>query len=245
QVRDLRADGRQQPLAILDFHRQLDGVPRGGVDAGRLVPFDLDATLGVVQQVDDVGTRRRVDGHALAARDVADDLLAADRIAAARAEDHQVVEAADLDLLFAAAEHAPDDGDDRSVRRLLAQLVVGDELDEHLLRLQLAVSDGRVELVGLLRAELVERRGELGAVDDRLEIEVVAPRFLLEQLPSELRRAHLLFTPDPVLDLVSRVRSDDEVQPVAARTVAVLRDDLDDVAVFELAAERHHLAVDA
>ena len=32
---DLRADGRQQPLPILDLHRQLDGVARDGV-AGAL-----------------------------------------------------------------------------------------------------------------------------------------------------------------------------------------------------------------
>ena len=47
-----------------------------------------------------------MDRHALAAGDVADDLLAADRIAAAGAEHHQVVDAAHLDLLLAGAEHA-------------------------------------------------------------------------------------------------------------------------------------------
>ena len=48
-----------------------------------------------------------------------------------------------------------------------------------------------------------------------------------------------------MLDLVARARRDDEVQPVAARLVPGLRDDLDDVAVLEARAERHHLAVDA
>ena len=69
-----------------------------------------------------------MDRHALAARDVADDLLAADRIAAARAEHHQVVEAADLDLFLAGAEHALDGGGDRAFRRLLAQRVGRHEL---------------------------------------------------------------------------------------------------------------------
>ena len=61
--------------------------------------------------------------HALAARDVADDLLAANRVAAARAEHHQVVEAANLDLLFAGAKRAPDGSGDRPFRRLFAQTV--------------------------------------------------------------------------------------------------------------------------
>ena len=55
----------------------------------------------------------------------------------------------------------------------------------------------------------------------------------------------LLLDADEMLDLVPRVRGDDEVQPVAARLVAGRRDDLDDVAVLEPRAERHHLAVDA
>ena len=50
---------------------------------------------------------------------------------------------------------------------------------------------------------------------------------------------------DEVLDLVARARGDDEVEPVAARLVARRGDDLDDVAVAQPGAERHHLAVDA
>ena len=42
----------------------------------------------------DVRAAARVDGDALAARDVTDDILAADWIAAARAHDQQVVNAA-------------------------------------------------------------------------------------------------------------------------------------------------------
>ena len=38
---------------------------------------------------------------------------------------------------------------------------------------------------------------------------------------------------------------DDEREPVAARLVPRLRDDLDDVAVLQPRAQRHHLAVDA
>ena len=86
----------QHALAILDLHRQPHGVGRG---VAALVPLDVDAALRVVEQVDDVGTGRRVHRHALAAGDVADDLLAADRVAAARARHHQVVGAAHRDAV--------------------------------------------------------------------------------------------------------------------------------------------------
>ena len=93
-----------------------------GDDVAALVPLDLDAALRVVHEVEHVRAGRGVHRHALAARDVADDLLAADRVAAARAEDQQVVDAAHLDLLLAAgAEHALDDARDGAVGRLLAQ----------------------------------------------------------------------------------------------------------------------------
>src|SRR5262245_7139818 len=156
EIRNLRADRGKQPLAILDLHRQLDRVARGGVGAWRLVPFDVDAPLRVVQQVHDVGARRRVDRHALASRDVTDDLLAADGIAAAGPEDHEIVEPADLDLLLAGAKHTPDHGRYRAVWRLLPQLVVGDELDEHLPRLEFAVANRCKQIVGFLRAEFRE-----------------------------------------------------------------------------------------
>ena len=48
-----------------------------------------------------------------------------------------------------------------------------------------------------------------------------------------------------MLDLVARARGDREVQPVAARLVRGVADDLDDVAVLEARAQRHHAPVDA
>ena len=57
-------------------------------------PFDGDAPLGFVEQIFDVGAILAVDGDAAAARDVADDVVTRNRIAAFRAVDHQVVVAA-------------------------------------------------------------------------------------------------------------------------------------------------------
>src|SRR5215212_6838214 len=49
---------------------------------------------------------------------------------------------------------------------------------------------------------------------------------------------------DVVLDLVARSRGDDEIEPVSTGLMARRRQDLDDVAVAQTGAERHHLAVD-
>ena len=61
----------------------------------------LDPALRVVEQVDDVGARRRVHRHALAAGDVADDLLAVQRVATARTINHQILYAAHDDRIIA------------------------------------------------------------------------------------------------------------------------------------------------
>ncbi len=76
-------------------------------------------------------------------------------------------------------------------------------------------------------------------------VDAEPPHFLVEQPPAQLEAARLLLGVDEVLDLVARARRDGEVQPVAARLVPGLREDLDDVAVGEPRAERHHAAVDA
>ena len=127
EMRDVTS--ARMPRRSSTLMRRRHGVGRR---VGGLVPFHVDAPLGVVQQVDDVRADRGVHGHALAARDVADDLLAADRVAAAGAEHHQVVHAADLDLAVAAgAEHALDDGGERAVGRLLLERVLADEAGQH------------------------------------------------------------------------------------------------------------------
>src|SRR5262245_18028186 len=242
-IGDLRADSCEQSFSILDFHRQFDRVGTGA--AVPLVPLDLDAPLRIVEQVDNVRTCRRVDRYAFAARDVADDLLAANRVAAAGAKHHEIVHAAHLDLFLSRAEDALDGGGQRSLGRLLLETIRRDELREHLLRRQLPVSDQRKKLVDFLCAELGEQLRHSGIIDERLDTQVVAARLLLEHLASKLDGTHAFLAWNEVLDLVARVGGEDEVQPVAARFVPCRRYDLDDVAVLETGAERHHLAVDA
>src|SRR5207249_8920646 len=100
----------------------------------------------------------------------------------------QIVEPADLDLLLAGAEDTLDRRGDRTFGRLLAQAIRGHELQEELLRRELAVAEGREQVVGFLTAEFVEHLRERVAFLKRARIQVVAPRFLLEQLAPEIDR---------------------------------------------------------
>src|SRR4029078_5709655 len=140
--------GGQHARAILDLGGDAHFV---GPFAAAL-PFDGDAPHGVILEVHDVGAGLGVPGHAFAARDVADDGLAHDRVAALRAVDEQVARALDRDALFSHAEQALDRVRDGS--RLLRsgrglQLLRGDEAREDLAHRDLAVADGGVEVVPL------------------------------------------------------------------------------------------------
>ena len=168
-------------------------------------------------------------------------------IAAAGAEHHQVVEAADLDLVLGRTEHAADDvGDlgEPALRRFL-QLLVRHQLGEDALDRELAVAERGEDLLRFRVSVLRQERGEQRAVGQPLQVDPVAARLLLEHLLPEIEAARLLLGVDVVLDLVARARGDREVQPVAARMVPGRRDHLDDVAVAQARPERHHLPVDA
>ena len=195
-------------------------------------------------QVGDVSAARGVDGHALAAADVADDPLAPDRVATSGPEYHEPVDAAHLDAVLTAPEDAAHHRRDLSFRRTFPQLLLRHDLAEHQARGQLAVSHRRQQFVGSAAAVLLGDLDHPVALEELFSVQPEAPRFLLEDAASELDAAGLLRCLDEVADLVPRAGGDDETEPVAARVVVRLRDDFDDVAVFQLRTERHHLAVD-
>ena len=194
------------------------------------------------------GQPAAVDRHALAARDVADDLLAANRIAALRAEHHDVVGAAHLDLVArrARAQHALDDRDDRGIGWPFFQLTAGHGLLQHRARRQLAVADVREQFVRLLRAVLRSRTSRAR----RSRARVFGLRSKRRASLSNSRRPSSMLrvrsSPCSTCLILLRARElTTKRQPVAARLVPGLRDDLDDVAVLQAGAQRHHLAVDA
>ena len=226
---NLRTDVSQNSLAILDLNRQPDGV---GGPVLPLVPLDRDPAFRVVQQIQDVRAGRRVNGDPLAAGHVADNLFAANRVAAARPEDHQIVDAVDGDLVVAVvAEHTADDRRNPAFGRRFLELLLRKEFREDVLRRKLAVAERGIELVSLAEAVLGEHAGHGVRLGERLDVEPETLRFLVEQLPSQLEAALFLFRVDVVLDLVARPRRHHEVEPVAARLVARRGHDFDDVAV--------------
>ena len=93
-------------------------------------------------------------------RDVADDLLAANRIAAARAHDQQIVDPLDLDAVRARPQDALDHRRQAGFRRLLLQRVLSDDLAQDELRRHLPVAHRRVEIVELRIAVLLPDLGQ-------------------------------------------------------------------------------------
>jgi hypothetical protein len=190
-----------------------------------------------------------VHGDALAERDVADDRLAFDRAATARAVDHHVVHAFDRDAVFAEPERALDDFADllqaRGLRRLrLGELFGRQEAREDRARREFAVADGREHVVHFRDAVVGQEAGEFVVVENLLGLELEARGLLLENLAPDLDRLDALLLGQPVADFVARARGDGEVQPVAARAVARRRQNLDDFAVLDLVLERDDAVVD-
>jgi len=117
--------------------------------------------------------------HAFAARDVADDLLAANRIAAARAVDQHIVDASHGDPVAPESDRALHHRGHAGGAGLL-QLLGRHELGEHLSGADFAVSDGRQQFAALLRAPFGRCLVEAISFEDSLEIDIEAPRLLLE-----------------------------------------------------------------
>ncbi len=206
-------------------------------------PLDGNAALGFVQEIFDVGAILAVDGDAAAARDVADDVVTRNRIAAFRAVDHEVVVAAHDDRGVLHAEHALDGGDDlrllffRGVRRGLAR-----RFREHLPRRPFAVAQVGVEIVDARTAVLGGDALPI-FVGNFLQADAGVARFFFEQAAADVGGLFALVEIDPLANLAARARGVNEREPVARRLVALLRDDLDDVAVRERVAQRNHRAI--
>src|SRR5690606_29007772 len=75
-------------------------------------------------------------------------------------------------------------------------------------------------------------------------IEPAAPDLAQEQIAPELLADLLLLLPHPLLDLVPRAAGADVAQPVAARAGGRAGEDLDGIAVLQLAVQRRDASVD-
>ena len=152
-------------------------------------------------------------GHPAAAGDEADDRIARDGMAAL-AEAHQQV---------AHATHAHA-ARRRRRRRHLGQLhlvrVVDDaEPRDDLLGADLAVADGREEVVERLHAVVLDRGLEVAVVDLLERGPRQAPQLALQQLAPVGDVLVALLALEPLADLLARMAGGDDVEPVARRAV--------------------------
>ncbi len=68
-------------------------------------------------------------------------------------------------------------------------------------------------------------------------------RFFFHQALAHFRGFFALVQIDPVADFTARMRRLNETEPIAARRVAFLRENFDDIAIHDFVAQRDHLAV--
>src|SRR5579859_591102 len=243
-------DVLQHAEAVVAEDGELDRVRRWHTVVAR--PFDVDLAFGFVHQVGDVGAVDRVDGHAFAARDVADDALAADGIAAAGAVDHHVSLAADGDAVVVAEDAAHHAGDGAGLRsqafgfdvpRDGVRRACGQQLGQHLAGRIFSVTDARHQVVHLAQAIAARDFLQLFVLHV-LEGDAVFARFFLDQLAPDFDGALALVNVEPVLDLIARPRGLYQAKPVAAGLVAGLGEDFDDISRVQLVAQGDHASVD-
>src|SRR5262249_55791075 len=173
---DDAGDFGQHAGTVLGANEQAHGE---GILA-RAGPVDGDASLGLIEQVLHVGAGGAVHRDAAAARDIADDFIPRNRVAALGAVDHQVVVATHEHGPIVDSEHALDGGN--KLGRLLfdffdQRLTAG--LAEDLARGILAIAQAGVQVVEFGAAILARHTQQVG-LRDFLQGEAALACFPLE-----------------------------------------------------------------
>src|SRR5205823_4366217 len=130
-----------ESASIVPFERESD---EEALTVG-LLPVDLEATLGLVGEEEQIRTVGPVDAHAASARHVAGDRIPGHRLTALRVAHHEAVHALDANALRSA--HTVDEPlDERGLGRLLL-IEIGKELLEDGEHVDVALPDRRVEML--------------------------------------------------------------------------------------------------
>ena len=210
----------QHAGAVVTEDGDFDGIAlratgRVIADAG---PFNGDAAIALVEQVLHIGTTARMDGDALAASDVADDLFAADGIATPRAIDEQIILTFDLqrvragEMEFAdSVGHSRLDGTGRlRLSSLLVSFgwigVTGSEFIKNLVGSVFARAK-RGEQIGGSSNAIFARDAAQVLIVDLVHGHFKAAGFALEQLAANFDGATALIFIEPVLDFVAGART--------------------------------------
>src|SRR5258705_4928330 len=143
QIGNRARDSGDHAGAVLCNGKQFDGVSCFFRPSG---PLHLDYSLPINHQRGYILTALFMNGHAFASGDVTNDFFAVKRVATARANDHQIVDAAHYDRIVTQADKSLDGADATSEPRLflfieVLELLGTEILSDHVARNQLPVAD--------------------------------------------------------------------------------------------------------
>src|SRR3984893_887481 len=240
---DDRGNFRKQPGTILGAYGELHRE----CGLASAAPFDGDTPLRLVHEVLHLGAHAGVHGDATAARDVADDFVAGDGVAALGAVNKQVVVALDDQRSFAEPQYALDGLDQGGLGIDSLRLVVLSRFAKHaredLARGVFAEAHGGIEVLDFGEA-MVGNKFHHVLFGNFLQAAAEVARFVFEELFPHFLGFFAFLLVDPVSDFALGVRGLDKAQPVAAGMVALLRENLHHVAAGDFMAQRDHLPVD-
>ena len=240
---DHGGDFRQQSGAVARANRELHRERR----AARAAPFDRDAPLRLVHQILHVGASARVHRHAAPARDVAHNLVAGNRITALCAVHQQIAVSLDDQRRFAKSQHSLDGFDQRGcgigrggffrhscrfIKQARKDLPSGVFSESH-----------RCINVLEFRESIVSQQlGDL-CFGDFLQTLAKVARFVFDQALAHFHGFFALLLVNPVADFAFRRGRLHEAEPVPARMVALLRENLDHIAGLDFMPQRNHLPI--
>ena len=229
-IADRRGYVGQEPTSVRTLHEKPH--EEAVILLGR--PFDLNPP--VFRQVEDVRAVHLVDRHAAPLRDVAHDSIPRHRLAAPRITDHQVVHALDS---YGTVRATDTIGDTFQLRGRAVDHVVwvliGIERPNEGRGPHVPSAEGGQHLLELRESEALRGLFRLGL---RRLASARLSDLPVEEILSELEGRVVLLFPDPLADTSASTRCPDEREPVLARALPGIGDDLHCVAILEFTRER-------
>src|SRR5450432_581804 len=240
-----RGDLLQHPKAVVAHNHQPHRI-RGWRFSGIVGPSHFDATLGLVEEIRDIGTLRGMHGDALSARDVPGNSLTADRVTTASTINHEIAVALGDDGVALAAEDAADNtGYARVLGFALKRWDAGSKHpSQNLLGGILAIADSSEKIIRAAKP-IVSGDALQIFIAQVFEGNAIFASLLVDQLASDFNGALTLVDIEPVPDFLPGAGGFNKAEPVAAGLVGRLQNDFNDIAGVQLVTDGHHAAVDA
>src|SRR5882762_462104 len=208
--------------AVARADSELDGK----LGFGAAAPLDGDAALGLVHEVLNVGTLASVHSDAAASRDVADNFVARNGIAALGAVNKQVIVALDDERSFAEAQHALHCFYERGLGvnafRFRGFFRFSEKAREDLAGGILSKADGGIKILNPRKAVVGNEFEDVG-FRNFLEATAEMTRFVFEQALAHFGGFFALLLVDPVANLAFCRRGFHKAEPIAAGVVPFLR----------------------